>query len=87
MSQIYEIRLKPIGSFYFGGEESFSSADLCSIVNTDKPAREYFKKRQGYYAKSEMFPQQTQLLGMVRKELLRQNKKLLYFKNYISVPK
>lgn len=86
MSQTYEIKLKPTGSFYFGGEESFSSATLESIANKSKPAREYFKKRQGYYAKSERFPQQTQLLGMIRKELLRHNKKLLYFKNYITVP-
>ena len=86
MSQIYKIMLKPIGSFYFGGEGSFSSISLESIKNKEKKAIDYFKPRQGYFAKSEMFPQQTQLLGMLRKELLLQNKKLLYFKNFLVVP-
>lgn len=88
MSQIYEIRLKPIGSFYFGGEESFSSSILESVINkNDESVKKYYKKRQGYFAKSEMFPQQTQLLGMIRKEILRLNNKLLYYKRYTSVPK
>ncbi|NKQ41261.1 MAG: hypothetical protein HF962_06800 [Sulfurovum sp.] len=88
MSQTYKITLKPIGAFYFGGEESFSSAPLDAVENmTQESTKKYFQKRQGYFAKSEMFPQQTQLLGMLRKELLRINKKLYYFKNFVSVPK
>ena len=88
MSQTYKITLKPIGAFYFGGEESFSSAPLDGVANTKHDStKKYFKKRQGYFAKSEMFPQQTQLLGMLRKELLRSNKKLYYFKNFVRVPK
>jgi len=87
MNVVYEIILKPIGSFYFGGEESFSDAPLIAVKNSnDDKTKEYFKKRQGYFAKSEKFPQQTQLLGMIRKEILRANKKLLYFKNFVRVP-
>lgn len=101
MSQHYKITLKPIGSFYFGGEDSFSSAKLkgikefisdSTLLDEEKKKKfkekqqKYFKKRQGYFAKSEKFPQQTQLLGMIRKELLRHNGKLLYFKNFMRVP-
>jgi len=87
MSVTYKITLKPIDGFYFGGEDSFSSAPLNAVNNQDPKAKRYFQKRQGYFAKSEKFPQQTQLLGMLRKELLRHNKKLLYFKNFLRVPK
>ena len=86
MSHTYKIILKPIDSFYFGGEESFSDAPLDAVVSSEAKAKEYFKKRQGYFAKSEIFPQQTQLLGMIRKEILRANEKLLYFKNFVRVP-
>ena len=87
MNYIYQVILKPIGSFYFGGEESFSDAPLDAVVSSDTKEKNYFKKRQGYFAKSEMLPQQTQLLGMIRKEILRVNEKLLYFKNFVRVPK
>jgi len=87
MSQIYKVTLKPIGSFYFGGEQSFSSMPIKSIPREQKETIDYFKPRQGYFAKSEMFPQQTQLLGMLRKELLKANGLLLYFKNFTKVPK
>jgi len=87
MKYTYEIKLKPIRSFYFGGEESFSSSTLKSVINNDKQTQKYYKKRQEYFAKSEQFPQQTQLLGMIRKEILRLNKKLLYYKKYTAVPK
>ena len=86
MSYVYKIILKPKGSFYFGGEESFSKSDLEAVVSKDKKAKDYFKKRQGYFAKSEKFPQQTQLLGMLRYELLKKEKKIFYFKNFITVP-
>lgn len=87
MSQTYKITLKPIGAFYFGGEESFTSAPLDAIFDKEKEnTKKYFQKRQEYFAKSEMFPQQTQLLGMLRKELLRINEKLYYFKNFVRVP-
>lgn len=86
MKRTYQITLKPVGSFYFGGEESFSDAPLGVVKSNEAPAKEYFKKRQGYFAKSEIFPQQTQLLGMIRKEILRANNKLFYFKNFVRVP-
>lgn len=87
MRETYKITLKPIGAFYFGGEESFSSATLDGVRHMEyKSTKKYFQKRQGYFAKSEIFPQQTQLLGMLRKEILRSNEKLYYFKNFVRVP-
>lgn len=62
--------LKPTGSFYFGGENSFGEAK--SKGETDEDIRNnYFSKRSAYFAKSERFPQQTQVLGMLRKEIMR----------------
>jgi len=80
MSFVYQIKLTPNGSFYFGGEGSFSSPKIDSI-SKDKNSIDYFKPRQGYFAKSEKFPQQTQLLGMVKKELLKANGLLMHFKH------
>ena len=64
----YKIILKPIDNFYFGGENSFGD----SKSSQDKSER-YFAKRSAYFAKGEMFPQQTQLLGMLRKTILRKH--------------
>ena len=87
MNQVtYKITLRPVEAFYFGGEGSFTSKLPSGIVSTDENAKKYFKPRQEYFAKSEMFPQQTQLLGMLRKELLRIEGKLFYFKNFVAIP-
>ncbi len=64
----FKITLKPMGSFYFGGENSFGEAKR----NGDA-SQHYFAKRSAYFAKGEIFPQQTQLLGMIRKEILRKH--------------
>jgi len=67
---LYKVILKPTGSFYFGGENSFGEAR--SKGNNDNDiANNYFAKRSAYFAKGEMFPQQTQVLGMLRKEIMR----------------
>ena len=50
------VKLKPINSFFFGGDITFGEG-----------------KEVSYLAKSTLFPQQTAILGMVRKTLLRQN--------------
>ncbi|GAA0182525.1 type III-B CRISPR module-associated Cmr3 family protein [Clostridium sediminicola] len=50
----YIVTLKPIGSFFFSGEKSFK----------------YDESKKNYFARSNKFPQQTSILGMIRKELL-----------------
>lgn len=59
MSKIFEIKLTPFSTFFFGGEKSLANPD-----------------EQSYLVHSLRFPQQTTLLGMLRFELLRQNKLL-----------
>lgn len=58
MSKYYKITLKPVGSFFFGGESTFGGQD---------------GTQQNYFARSNYFPQQTSLLGMLRYQLLAQN--------------
>jgi len=59
----YLVTLKPTGTFFFGGDTTFADAS-----EQDAKAR--------YFASSEYFPQQTQLLGMIKKALLNQNEHL-----------
>ncbi|HBJ2600979.1 type III-B CRISPR module-associated Cmr3 family protein [Clostridium botulinum] len=54
MSNKYLVRLKPIGSFFFGSERTFGLG----------------KDNENYIIQSEYFPQQTSILGMLRKEIL-----------------
>ncbi|WP_027340249.1 type III-B CRISPR module-associated Cmr3 family protein [Halonatronum saccharophilum] len=58
----YMIRLKPLGEFFFGGEEGFEDK---------KWGRS--EDNQTNIIKSRRFPQQTALLGMLRKEVLIQD--------------
>lgn len=55
----YLVTLKPVEAFFFGGERTFEFYD--------KNAKEELKNN---IIKSMMFPQQTSILGMLRKELL-----------------
>jgi len=57
MSYIYRVKLKPLAPFFFGGEHTFGA---------DEARRESSR----YYAKSTLFPQQSALLGMLRKTML-----------------
>lgn len=56
----YKIRLTPVDWYFFGGETTFGQED----------------KSQNYYAKSNLLPQETALLGMLRYQLLKLNKLL-----------
>lgn len=56
----YLIKLKPLTPFFFGGELTFNNG-----LNE--------KDEKNYFAKSNRFPQQTTILGMLRKELLIQD--------------
>lgn len=57
----FKITLTPLERFFFGGEIVFGGADAQD------------DRRRSYLVKSNIFPQQTSLLGMLREELLRQN--------------
>jgi len=60
MSQTYLITLQPLEPFFFGGEYTFG-------------ADESRKESSRYSASSTQFPQQTALLGMLRKTMLIQH--------------
>jgi len=63
----YLVTLKPMEPFFFGGEHTFGKDDSR-------------KEGSRYSAKSTYFPQQTALLGMMRKTLLVQNGNLTMHK-------
>ncbi|MDP0505811.1 MAG: type III-B CRISPR module-associated Cmr3 family protein [Fusobacterium sp. JB019] len=54
----YLVRLKPLDSFFFSGKNTFR------FRNGEK------RKEANHYIESEYYPQQTTLLGVIRKELL-----------------
>lgn len=54
----YLVRLKPIDSFFFSGQSTFR-------FNNGKKTNDV-----NHYVESEYYPQQTALLGMIKKELL-----------------
>lgn len=57
-NKTYLCTLQPLGKFFFGGEKTFGQAG---------------STQTNYLVRSNPFPQQTTLLGMIRFELLRQN--------------
>lgn len=57
----YRITLKPVGSYFFGGEVTFGNGTT-----------------QNYLVKSNLLPQVSALLGLMRYEVLRQNNLLSY---------
>lgn len=65
----YLIRLKPLDMFFFGGEVTFSRGG--EVKNNGKQ-----NKIKNYLVNSNLFPQQTSLLGMIRKQLLLQKEGL-----------
>lgn len=64
----YLIKLTPIGKFFFGGDMSFQ-------VGNNKNSS-FNTRYSSYIIKSEKFPQQTSLLGMLRFLLLRNDSSL-----------
>lgn len=70
MNKTYLVRLKPLDSYFFSGRETFNYSNGKKITDENKV---------NYYVKSEYFPQQTTLLGVIRKEILI--KKELYKEN------
>lgn len=61
---IYKIILTPLDSFFFGGSHTY---------NQDKRPKKYKKNKQNYFTVSELFPQQSAILGMLRYQILLQN--------------
>jgi len=61
MNYKYKVELIPQSDFFFGGEQTFAKDDT------------RLKEASRYSAASTYFPQQTALLGMIRKTLLIQN--------------
>ena len=82
----YLIKLVPVGKFFFGGEMTFSVGAKERPKNWDKLTKEEKEKVEkeikdntrysSYIIKSEKFPQQTSLLGMLRFLLLRNSQDL-----------
>lgn len=68
MNQRYKITLKPLEPYFFGGENTFSQDDSR-------------KESARYNAISMRFPQQSALLGMLRKTLLIQNGHMTLHRN------
>jgi CRISPR-associated protein Cmr3 len=64
----YFVTLKPIDSFFFGSERvfKFKGDSGTKDVNKNQNKKEY----DNNLIKSTMFPQQTSILGMLRKEIL-----------------
>lgn len=61
MSKRYFIKLRPLNSFYFGSIKEFGDR----------------KNPNEYFLKSERYPQQTAVLGMLRKKILEDNELLV----------
>lgn len=67
----YLVRLKPIENFFFGNERSFG----------------YDNEDKSYIVKSNFLPQQTSILGMLRKEVLVKSDKLNDNYKYSAIEK
>jgi CRISPR-associated protein Cmr3 len=72
----YLISLTPIDHFFFGGENTFSrnrakNKKKSEMTDEEKELKEFDDQFSSYIIKSNMFPQQTSLLGMLRFLLLK----------------
>ncbi|WMJ82285.1 type III-B CRISPR module-associated Cmr3 family protein [Clostridium sp. MB40-C1] len=69
MKNKYLVTLKPMGSFFFGSERTFGLGE----------------DNEHYIIQSECFPQQTSILGMLRKEMLIIKNLIRYDWNYNGI--
>ena len=67
MSKKYLVTLKPVDKFFFGGDMTFKVEKPSKTKEEDRSSDERFSS---YIIKSNTFPQQTSLLGMLRFLLL-----------------
>ena len=90
MSKIYLIKLTPIDKFFFGGEITFTrdfknrDKESNMLSDDEKKLREFDEKYSSYVVKSNLFPQQTSLLGMLRFLLLSNSDKSIFNNNKIQ---
>ncbi len=75
MTKTYLITLTPTGKFFFGGDMTFT-------VSSEKD--EFNEQFSSYIISSNMFPQQTSLLGMLRFLLLRNSGEEVFANNTIQ---
>lgn len=86
----YLIKLKPIGKFFFGGDMTFfvgrAKKPIKGEVLSAKEEEEvkFNAQYSSYIIKSEKFPQQTSLLGMLRFLLLRNHKDPVVFDKSVN---
>jgi CRISPR-associated protein Cmr3 len=71
-TETYLIRLTPLGSFFFGGENSFNTLKQERVYKGESKDKTLIN----YFSKSNRFPQQTALLGMLRHACLMYTGKL-----------
>jgi len=74
MTNTYLITLTPTGKFFFGGDMTFEVRS--KDKNKEKEDKEFNSKFSSYIIRSNKFPQQTSLLGMLRFLILRNNKEV-----------
>lgn len=74
----YLIRLKPLGKFFFGSDQTFQ-------VGSDEQDR-FNRAYASYIIESNLFPQQTSLLGMLRYLLLTLSPESVFSDNRIKNP-
>ena len=65
-NKTYLVEITPIGSYYFGGENTFNTSDK---ANKEAPTTNYL-------VRSRIYPQQTALLGLMRYVILLKNEAL-----------
>ena len=79
MSKYYLITLTPIDKFFFGGEITFirgSEKKKKDMTEDEKILKDFDDAYSSYIVKSNLFPQQTSLLGMLRFLILSNNEEL-----------
>ena len=74
----YLITLTPIDKFFFGGETTFTrgSEKTKDMTAEEKELKKFDDAYSSYIVKSNLFPQQTSLLGMLRFLILSNNEEL-----------
>ena len=90
MSKIYLVKLTPVDKFFFGGEITFTrdfnnrDKESRKLSADEKELRKFDEEYSSYVVKSNLFPQQTSLLGMFRFLLLSNSDKSVFSNNKIQ---
>ena len=90
MSKTYLITLTPIDKFFFGGEITFTrdfknkDKESRALSDEEKDLRKFDEEFSSYVVRSNLFPQQTSLLGMLRFLLLSNSGEKIFKNNKIQ---